>query len=742
MQFDIPRRAADARFARTLAAMGVAQALAACAGAAWAQPAQGPGASTVLDRVVVTADRREEDVQEVNTAITVIGGDAVEQKEVRNAGDVIRFVPNMTADTTDGHGRPKWYIRGIGLSDASLHMTNPVGTYVDDVYVWNASTVGFPLFDLERVEVLRGPQGTLWGKNTTGGAINFISKKPVFKNEGYVKASYARFNESLLEGAYNAVIKEDVLAARISFHRQDADRYTQNSFYPGSTDRYSETALRGQLQANFSDSFDGLLNVHYRKFKGPVLTSGSRANPSNTRWDAPSLAQATDDLEQIGGALTLNKQWGRNTLTSITGIEHFDRAATGGDRVPYESSRSWSDFSVKQFSQELRLASPKEDRLSWIVGGYYFKGKLDSASASAVLPGSVSASGAAKALAYNRGDYTLDADSYALFGSVNYKVNDRFDVTTGVRQTRETKDIDLFYGSAPAGFGFNDPSAGGWYGGGVNRPLTRRAYQNESRAWNDFTWDVTPSYQVNDNLRAYFRFAKGFNGGNFNAGATAQTEVGAINPEYLRSYELGAKSNWLDNRLQVNASVFYYDYTDLQQKAEKVDPATNQIIKTFLNAGSGVVKGAELEVLARPARNLTLGINLGYQHTEFTDFQVTAAKNIAGNWFNRVPRVVSNVFADYRIALASGAAVNLSTDWSYRSKSFFNAEDQTTPDLIEPAYALGNVSVGYTTADGKYHIRGYVLNVTDKVYRNTSLISGSYSYGPPRVFGVSVTAKF
>src|SRR5690606_29551193 len=153
-----------------------------------------------------------------------------------NAGDVIRFVPNMSADTTDGHGRPKFYIRGIGLSDASIWNINPIGTYNDEVYIWNASTVGFPTFDLERVEVLRGPQGTLWGKNTTGGAIHFISKKPTFDSDAYVKASYGNFNESLLEGAIGGALIEDKLAGRLSLFNQNSERYAQNPLNPGTED--------------------------------------------------------------------------------------------------------------------------------------------------------------------------------------------------------------------------------------------------------------------------------------------------------------------------------------------------------------------------------------------------------------------------------------------------------------------------------------------------------------------------
>lgn len=261
----------------------------------------------VLQRVVVTSEKRRDNVQSIASAVTVIGGDTVENSEVRNAGDIIRFVPNMTADTTDGHGRPKFYIRGIGLSDASVWNTNPIGTYLDDVYIWNASTVGFPLFDLERVEVLRGPQGTLWGKNTTGGAINFISRKPTFSNDGYVKASIGDKGSTLLEGAYGGALKDDVLAARVSLHREQADRYAQNSFVPG-TEKWRDLGLRAQLLAKFSNTFDALLNLHYRDFNGPVLLSGTTAVPTQTRFNIPALVEPTDRLKQKGAALTLNKE--------------------------------------------------------------------------------------------------------------------------------------------------------------------------------------------------------------------------------------------------------------------------------------------------------------------------------------------------------------------------------------------------------------------------------------------------
>jgi len=704
--------------------------------------ATGDKSGIVLQKVVVTAERREDDVQSIASAVTVIGGDTIESSEVRNAGDIIRFVPNMTADTTDGHGRPKFYIRGIGLSDASVWNTNPIGTYLDDVYIWNASTVGFPLFDLERVEVLRGPQGTLWGKNTTGGAINFISRKPTFDTDGYAKLSYGNYHNSVFEGAVGGAIKDDVLAARVSIHREDSDRYAQNSFVPG-TERWSDLGVRTQFLAKFSSTFEALLNIHYRDFNGPVLQSGTTAVPTQTRFDVPSLVEPTDNLKQKGTSLTLNKKLdGGLTLTSITGYENFDRLQTSADSVTYESSRSRTDFTVRQFSQELRLASSKADRLSWIAGAYFFDGKLDFSSQTGVLPGSRTATGGNKATSFNTTDYSLKSKSYALFGNLDYKFTEKFDVAFGLRQTWETKDIDYLYRTAPNGTTYNNV-AQWWLPGSLNANLTTAARQNDSKTWSAFTYDITPTYQFTDNLRAYFRHAKGFNGGSFNAGATAQSQVTTIQPEFLKSYELGVKSEWWDNRLQVNAAAFYYDYTDIQQKGTTLNPLNpSQQILTFINAKSGKVRGLDLEVAVVPVKDLRVAVNIGLNNTEFEDFQDTPTHNAAGNWFNRVPRIISNVQVDYKYPLQTGAALLFNTDWAYRSKAYFNAVDQTSDFLTENAYWLGNVSAGYISPDKKYEVRGYVLNVTDKIYRNTALITGLYSYGAPRTFGVSATYRF
>jgi iron complex outermembrane receptor protein len=696
--------------------------------------------NSAIEVLLVTAERREQNIQKIASAVSLIGGETVRNSEVRNAGDVIRFVPNMSADTTDGHGRPKFYIRGIGLSDASIWNINPIGTYNDEVYIWNASTVGFPTFDLERVEVLRGPQGTLWGKNTTGGAIHFISKKPTFDPDAYVKASYGNYNESLLEGAIGGALIEDKLAGRLSLFTQNSDRYVQNPLNPGTED-WRDSAGRLQLLATPSDDFSANLNVHFRDFSGPVLSNGNRNNTTQTRFSVPAAVDRSDELDQLGSSLTLKKEFASGVnLTSVTAVEDFERDQFGGDAVPYESTRTHSRFTVDQFSQEVRLTSSDAESLTWILGAYYFNGTLESESQTGVIPGSLNASGAPKAISYQTSDYESEAESYALFGNISYQFTDKFKLAVGLRGTSDTSSVDLLARSAASGFSFSNVEQW-WVANNIQGTLNTTAVQVDEKTWEAFTYDITPGYDINDDFRVYFRYAKGYNGGNFNAAAQRQNLVQVIEPEYLKSYEAGFKSEWLDDQLVFNLATFYYDYTDIQQKATTLD-GNNQQILTFINAGGGYSRGLEAELTWYPIDNLTLQFNLGYNNTKFTDFQESPTNNVRGNWFNRVPRIISNIQLSYEIPLRSGASILLDTDWAYRSKSYFNATDQTDPSLIEDPYTIGNVAVGYQSASGKYAVRIYSANVTDEIYRNTSLITGMYSHGAPRTYGVSATVKF
>ena len=348
-----------------------------------AQPAStsSPASPAQLKAVVVTAQRREETAQAVPTAISVVSGESLVDSGVgRSAGEVLNSVPSASA-ATQLHGRPRWWIRGVGTGQQQLDFANPIGFYLDDVYISNASATGFPLFDLDRVEVLRGPQGTLWGKNTTGGAVSVVSRRPDFdSNDGYLKFDYGTFHDKLVEGASNGIIWSKRLAARASFHIESRDGRFDNLYDGRSAGEFQDAAARLQLLGKITDDLEALANVHVRKYttNGAVATViGSGASgayrdnyvPSTNLNDISTNAPNTSDVRQTGANLTLKWKLQGYALTSITGFEEYkETTLSDGDYTPLEISRGWVDAVSRQYSEEVRLASPHADRLNWVAG--------------------------------------------------------------------------------------------------------------------------------------------------------------------------------------------------------------------------------------------------------------------------------------------------------------------------------------------------------------------------------------
>lgn len=707
-----------------------------------------------LENVVVTAEKREDNAQKVPAPISVISGRTLEDvNATSSATQVTRFIPNTSSATIDNE-RPRWWIRGIGTGDQRANTVSPVGIYLDDVYLNNVDASSFPLFDLARVEVLKGPQGTLWGKNTTAGAIDFISRKPDFKdNPGYLKMDAGSQNNRTVEGAGGAVLVPDKIAVRVSFRHNERDGLAKDKTLGGRSGDSEDDALRVQMAVNFSDTLDGVFNLHYRKYHsngngldgstGSVLargingTNGFGYTPRLSRTNVDYNVEGHDQLEHKGASGTLNWQLGDLTLTSITAFEDVTRTISGdSDYTPLDLSRGYRDLHSRQWSQELRLASPKDQRVSWVTGLHYFNEKLDyNESRAAVNPTYVTPY-------FNSTESYQTDTSYAVFGSTTYHITAPLSMTTGLRWTKETKDIDLNRVAATGTAVFSDPDRW-WSRSSLSSPLAVTAVQDQSKTWDDFTWDVTPEYQINDNARVYVRYARGFRSGGFNTGATTQSTVATVSPEYLSAYELGFKSEWLDHRLNVNGSVFYYDYKDIQLNA--VVGTSTGSVSTLTNGGRGIVRGAELEVEALPIERLHLQAGLGLLHTQFTDYE-SGSDDYTGNRFVRAPSVSVTLGAEYRYPLSIGGTLIPQTDWSYRSRQFYFANNQTDPALQEGAYTLGNASLAWESHDEKLRISLYSQNVTDRKYVNHSLPTANGGnaifYGDPRTFGLSVTTRW
>jgi iron complex outermembrane receptor protein len=476
-----------------------------------------------LETIVVTAQKREESLQEVPISISAVDANRIARDLDGSPGDIARVVPNLYGNPTGGRSaRPRWFLRGVGVNTSSL--VSPIGVYFDEVYQSALELHSFPLFDLDRVEVLRGPQGTLWGKNTPGGAIHFVTKKPDFNTDGYVKVGFGNLDQKEVQGAVGGSIIDGVLAGRVSYLQEERGGWARNR-YTGDkkAGAYDDSAVRAQLLFTPTDSLEALVNVHHRNIDSqgvPGYNIGiNEGGADNFGYVSPvgpnprigdpidRNNDASGEQESLGGSLTVKWQLGDYVLTSITAYEEVD-SATAGDREhsPNEVIRTYAIVDSHQFSQELRLASNPDDRLSWIGGLYYFKDSQYSDSTSATLPSTPQVFGTF----YQNTQADVDTESYAAFLNATYQVTDAFKLNGGLRWTRETIGIDLNgVDGGPRGSTNYVNTEQWWRRNAVTGPLRLNAFQREENTWKAWTFDVTPSYRVTDDVLAYARLPLG-----------------------------------------------------------------------------------------------------------------------------------------------------------------------------------------------------------------------------------------
>ena len=723
--------------------------------------AQGEG-TTALKQVVVTAERREQTAQSVPIAVSVLQGDALTDNQIgRSAAEVLNYVPNASA-ATQLHGRPRWWIRGVGTGQQQIDFSNPVGFYLDDVYISNASSTGFPLFDLDRVEVLRGPQGTLWGKNTTGGAINIITRKPGFDSDGYLRFDDGTFNDRIFEGAAGDTIWKDHLAARIAFHYESRGGRFENQYTGLQDGQFQDGAVRLQLLGKITPDLEVLGNVHYRHYGTQGATSTTTSNAANGAYllgYVPSTdtntvdtnAPSNDNLTQNGAFINLKWRVAGYSLTSISAYEDYrDQNQVDSDYTPIEVSRGWTQARSYQLSEEVRVASPRQQRASWIAGAFFFHENIASDAVTGRLPGlPLEAPGGAN---YARTSFSQLANSEAVFGSTTVNIIQRFNVTAGLRFTSETRSLDFFRAATPAGTSAVFSDIGQWWlPQSVATPLSNWFTSNPSNTWNNLTYDITPQYEITKQAQVYFKYAHGVKSGGYNTAATSVSALNVVQPEKLDDFELGAKTSWFHNRLVVNATAFRYNYHDIQVNVVGPLPPTNTAVSYLQNVNAGRVNGGELEVDSLPIANLHIGGSLGLLDTKFTDFHVlNGGPNYSGNQFVRSPHVSTILVADYRFPLGSGRVPKLvfAGDWHFQTRQFFFVTNQNDPLLQAPAYSLINGRVALVSPDDKVSLTLYADNLADVRFRQHALPGAAGStgdvaiWGDPRTIGLSLIARW
>ena len=724
------------------------------------------------DDIIVTAQRREQTVQTVPIAITAISGDRLLNNSINTANDVARVVPNLTGANGGGRvARPRYFLRGVGVNDPSGNVVSPIGIYIDDVYLGDTAYETFPIFDLQRVEVLRGPQGTLWGKNTIGGAINYVSRRPSFDFDGYARAEGGSHNSWAIRGAAGGGVIDGLLAARIAFDYEDRGGYYQN-LYTGEDDGgIRDAAVRAQFLLTPTPDLDILLNLHARDLEdggapgyklgtgaggadswGYVQTYGITphlGDPVNLDAPTPPLA-----LNSRGANLNIQYRIGGLTLTSITSYDKIERESlTDGDGTPLPAQVAHSEVGSNQFTQELRLSSDPASRFSWTIGGHYFRENFLSDNATGTLAAVAARPGfSAIRTAYQNTVLDQDTESFAIFGEGTYRVTDRFRVAVGGRWTKEDKSIRLNGVQGVTGSTVFTNTGVWWQRSAVSSVLNQNAVQNEDRSWSRFTFSVTPQYEFADNVRGYVRVASGFRSGGFNGNVTSQVAVNTVQPETLTDYEVGVKSEWFDDRLTVNASAFLYDYRNIQVNVQ--GSLNGQSATTLRNAANGKISGIELEVVARPTGRLTLRANGGWLiRAEYSDFptqvlvnNVATTVDASGNQIARAPRVTATLDVEYALPIGGGDEIVFGADLNYRGHIFFNAVSQNAPLQEQDGYALLNGRIAWRVNGGRWTLGAYVQNLTNKEYVHNNNVprNGAYSLslGPPRNWGITASTRF
>lgn len=719
----------------------------------------------LLEEITVTARKREENLQKVPISITAFSADDLEMRSIADTKDLSRFSPNLYISNTGGGSpdTPMIYMRGIGQNDYFVTTDSGVGTYVDGIFIGRAFGGIMDILDLERIEILRGPQGTLFGKNTIGGAINIVSRAPLGENAGQVSVSYGNNNRVEVGGSYDMTLVEDTLLARgsILYKRRDcltrnlnndacyadmdgfttrgylrwlvSDRLTAD-FIVDYTDRDGHSVPQSLLDVNDSPgtvvslwnqfTADGLVN-------GPIFDKTAKGFVSNDPYVTEGNRDMETPLEVFGVSGKLTWQLTDNmTIYSITAYRSADAVTDqnpDGHSALFAHVHGWAD--TYQLSQEFRLEGISfHDRLDWTVGVYYFMESSESRETLELFP---ELGGGFGSSSYNE----QDSDSFAAFGHLSYNMTDKLRISGGVRYTDEEKD---------------------WYGGSAG-PLdppdqfSILPAADHSQSWNEWSPKVALDYQLTDDVLIFASASKGFRSGGFNGRAQNTFSTIPFNPETVWSYEVGFKSQFLDNRLRVNATGFYADYTEKQELIIRgfTDPVTgNTVLVTIVeNAAEASLHGAEFEILGLVGEGLKLEANVGYTKGEFKKIAPTAAVITIDSPFTYTPKWNLSLAGEYNFSVPEiNGSMTIRTDYTYRDDVHFT----TTPSqfTIQKGFGLLNARLIYESDDGLWNVALWGRNLTDKIYK---LHSEDFSAGfgisfawwsDEREFGVTVKRKF
>ncbi|MFM5914661.1 MAG: TonB-dependent receptor [Chakrabartia godavariana] len=717
---------------------------------ATAMAATGARAEATFDTVeaadiVVTANKRAERLQDVPIAVSALSGEGLAASHVTQSEDIAQTVPNLQMNTTVGDNTPIFSLRGVSMYDYSLNQSSPVATYYDEVYKGSFALLGATMFDIDRIEILRGPQGTLYGKNTTGGAINIVTNTAKLgETGGTASFGYGNYNRVDARGAVNLPLG-DKAALRVAGTFSRADGWLDNQT-PGKPDLNSvrEFAVRGSLLVEPADGTSFVLRVthsyqnprNYGIYAEPLATNRAglstyqiRSNLSDIRRMARTTAVSLSGNVEISDALKLT------SITSYDKGKLFLFEDTDGQDVRvFEVSY---DADARQWTQDVRLTSDYAGPFNFILGGYFSHEKVFNSNATYIfadtdydgVPGITGGDCAAGfplgCVFTNRFDQKKE--SAALYGDASLKATGALTFRAGLRYTRDTGSQANLTSVATA-----------LNGDVVSTPIPRTDLEYET---NNVSGKFGLDYRLSADVLAYATFSRGYRSPSFNAQAFfAPAEAGSAASETINAYELGLKSELADRSAVLNLAAFYYDYHN--QQFISVDPAT--AAANLINIPKSRIYGAEAELSWEANDTLTLHSGIGLLNSK-VQRGVISGIDIAGKELPSAPSFSMTGGVDLNLLDSAQGKLVLSGSGSYASGQYF--EIMNVSRLKQGGYAIFNAHLDWESADGRWNASLWGRNLGRKFYTTAGIDLSGFGFdykqwGTPRTYGVTVGTRF
>ncbi len=756
-------------------------------GAAFAQTAP-VSAQPQVEEVVVTAQRRSENIQNVPVSVQAVTSKQLQALGIKQTEDLGQITPNLTIASPEGAGnQPLITIRGIGLNDFDSNNAGPNGIYVDDVYISAPSAQSFAIFDLDGVQVLKGPQGTLYGRNTSGGALVFTTKKPTDYFTGDFHVEYGNFNTVNVSGGVGGPIAQS-LDGRISAVYNYSDGYMHNEFNNSQAAGVNNGAVRLQLLWKPIDNLKvslestvGYLNQDPTEYGHTGIYAPGTQGTATPTVLSPSQAAGGGGVDLFGykspggfytgsynqtahlkafniiEALRVDYKINGIDLTSISSYQHnWKYYPEETDSSPNNLLSATYGVHSNTWTQEFRAAQSTK-QYDWVAGVYYLYEDLKQNQPLYILQdgdlfggfGLPPGPGAFDGIAQRSYDYSdQTTNSAAIYGQGDYNIG-KLTLTLGGRYTYEKKSFD-YNGSTQYQTG----------GLGNYGPLQDQINASESQTASNVTFRVAGSYHLTHDIMGYASMATGFKSGDFNGSflsndlEQALLQLTPVKPEHVTSYEVGAKTSWFEHRVVLNAALFYNNYTNeqifatvpqvLQTLAGPIE-STTQILT---NAAKAHTQGVELEFTATPIRGLTINLDPAFLEAKIDQAGLPTfggSVDLNGKQLANAPHFSFSGDIDYKFQVFTDDTIDVRWNSNYRSHEFFDSTND--PYIQQDAYWLHNLNVSYQMHQG-YEVGVYMRNLTGTHYNITSTdLSSPFGFiepvrGAPRTYGVELTAHF